>query len=77
MSTTEIGVKDKMFSSSKIENGGENIFFLIKISKMIILQKKTFLLYFLTKNTTFVKQFFFLQIPNGGYIEMHIFLPIF
>jgi hypothetical protein len=34
-------------------------FFLIKISKMIIPQKKNFLSYFLAKNTTFVEQFFF------------------
>jgi hypothetical protein len=28
--------------------------------------KKTFLLYFLTKNTTLVEQCFFLKIPIGG-----------
>jgi hypothetical protein len=60
-----------------LQFGGENIFFLIKISKMIILQKN-FLLYFLTKNTTDVEQFFFLKISNGGLIKMAIFFsPIF
>jgi hypothetical protein len=34
-------------------------FFYFKISKMIIFHKNTFVLYFLTKNTTFVLEFFF------------------
>jgi hypothetical protein len=47
-------------------------FFSDKIFRNENSSKKTFLLYFLTKNTTYVEQFFFLKIPNGGLIKMAI-----
>jgi hypothetical protein len=52
-------------------------FFLIKISKMIIPQKKNFLSYFLAKNTTFVEQFFFFKFQMADESEWRFILPIF
>jgi hypothetical protein len=56
-----------------LQYGGENIFFSDLNFKNDNPSKKTFLLYCLTKNTTYVEQFFFLKIPNGGLIKMAIF----
>jgi hypothetical protein len=56
-----------------LQYGDENIFFSDLNFKNDIFSKKTFLLYFLTKYTTYVEQFFFLKIPNGGLLKMAIF----